>query len=249
MTIPVTPESGISAKPARQPARRSRPKWEEDARERVRNAIRRFQKPLGDLQARDANEGDTRLVVTDFLCDALGFDKYTDLTTEYMVKGDYADYGVRIDQEFVAFIDVKRIGTKLTTKHLRQAEMYAVNEGVEWVWLTNGAVWQIYHLAGGLPVQIDLALHVDLLGDSSGAKKADLLFYMTRESLKRRGIDEFWQAKRATSPTSLANILFSPTVMEVMRKELRRQTGHNIDVSEITRLLQETVVRKECLPS
>jgi hypothetical protein len=35
-----------------------------------------------DLIARNANEGDTRLLVTDFLCDGLGYDKYEDLTTE-----------------------------------------------------------------------------------------------------------------------------------------------------------------------
>jgi hypothetical protein len=40
------------------------------------------------LADRDANEGDTRLLVTDFLCDGLGFDKYSDLTTEYQVKGE-----------------------------------------------------------------------------------------------------------------------------------------------------------------
>ena len=58
-----------------------RPKWESEARDRLKNAIRRFSKPLADLVARDANEGDTRLLVTDFLCDGLGFDKYADLTT------------------------------------------------------------------------------------------------------------------------------------------------------------------------
>jgi hypothetical protein len=49
--------------------------------------------------------------------------------------------------------------------------MYAVNEGVEWVILTNGSVWQVYHITGGLPVVIDLALEVDLLGDEPPAQK------------------------------------------------------------------------------
>jgi hypothetical protein len=62
----------------------------------VRAAVRRFARPLADLIARDANEGDTRLSVTDFLCDGLGYDKYEDLTTEYRVKGEFADYGVQI---------------------------------------------------------------------------------------------------------------------------------------------------------
>jgi hypothetical protein len=42
------------------------------------------------------------------------------------------------------------VATKLSTRHLRQVEMYAVNEGVEWIILTNGSVWQVYHITGGL---------------------------------------------------------------------------------------------------
>jgi hypothetical protein len=84
----------------------------------------------------------------DFPYDGLGFDKYADLTTEYQVKGEFADFGVRIDRELVAFIEVKRVATKLSTRHLRQVEMYAVNEGVEWIILTNGSVWRVYTSPG-----------------------------------------------------------------------------------------------------
>jgi hypothetical protein len=176
--------SAAVAEATKKPKPRGAPKWETEARDRLRAAIRRFSKPLADLVARDANEGDTRLLVTDFLCDGLGFDKYADLTTEYRVKGEFADYGLRIDRELVAFIEVKRVATKLSTRHLRQVEMYAVNEGVEWIILTNGAVWQVYHITGGLPVAIDLALEVDLLGEEPPAHKGNQLFYLSREALK-----------------------------------------------------------------
>ncbi len=146
-----------TAPPKKGPARQV-PKWEADARDRVRAAVRRFARPLAELIARDANEGDTRLLVTDFLCDGLGYDKYEDLTTEYQVKGEFADYGVRIAKQVVAFIEVKRCTTKLGARHLRQVEMYAVNEGVEWMILTNGQVWQAWHLTPGLPVGLDMAL-------------------------------------------------------------------------------------------
>jgi hypothetical protein len=234
--------SAAVADEAKKPKARGTPKWETEARDRLKAAIRRFSKPLADLVARDAYEGDTRLLVTDFLCDGLGFDKYADLTTEYQVKGEFADYGVRIDRELVAFIEVKRVATKLSTRHLRQVEMYAVNEGVEWIILTNGAVWQVYHITGGLPVVIDLSLEVDLLGDEPPGQKAGQLFYLTRESLKKRQIDELWKAKRATSPASLAQVLVSDPVAEAIRKELWRQTGHRIETAEITRLLTETVL-------
>src|SRR3954451_15007093 len=232
---------------AKKPAARSMPKWKADARERVRAAIRRFARPLSEQIARDANEGDTRLLVTDFLCEGLGYDKYEDLTTEYQVKGEFADYGVRIDKQLVAFIEVKRCATKLNAKHLRQVEMYAVNEGVEWMILTNGQVWQIYHLTGGLPVIVDLALDVDLLADGSAAHKADALFHLSKEALKRRLLDDLWKAKAATSAKSLSGVLLSEAVVDAVRKELRRKTGYNGDVAEIARALREQVIRAEAL--
>lgn len=226
---------------------RAGPKWEMAPRERLRSALRKYSKPLADLVSRDANEGDTRLLVTDFLCDALGFDKYRDLTTEYQVKGEFADYGVRLDKQLVAFIEVKRAATKLSTKHLRQVEMYAVNEGVEWMVLTNGQDWQVYHLSPGMPVEIDLALAVNLLGEETPSQKTEKLFYLTRESLKRRQIDELWKAARATAPKSLAQVLLSDPVLEAVRKEIRRRTGHNPGTEEIASTLRNAVLRADCL--
>ncbi len=225
------------------------PKWETVARERMRAAIKRFSKPLADLVARDANEGDTRLLVTDMLCDGFGFDKYSELTTEYRVKGEFADYGIRLDKDLIAFLEVKRVATKLAAKHLRQVETYAVNEGVEWVILTSGVVWQVYHITGGLPIVVDLALEVDLLGEETVAQKANGLYYLTKESLKRRQIDTLWQAKRATSPKSLACVLCSDNVVTAIRKELKRSTGQSVTDLEVVKLLNETVLRPECLGS
>jgi hypothetical protein len=213
----------------------------------VRAAVRRFARPLADLIARDANEGDTRLLVTDFLCDGLGYDKYEDLTTEYQVKGEFADYGVRIAKQLVAFIEVKRCTTKLGAKHLRQVEMYAVNEGVEWMILTNGQVWQVWHLTPGLPVVLDLALEVDLLGEGGPAQKADTLYYLSKEAFKRRVMDDLWKVKAATSARSLARVITSDAVIEQIRKELRRETGYNIEAKVLLELIRSSALRAEAL--
>ncbi len=223
------------------------PKWETATRERVRTALKKFTRPLQDLVARDANEGDTRLLITDLLCDALGYDKYEDLTTEYMVRGEFADYGVRIDKQMAAFIEVKRATTKLGVKHLRQVEMYAVNEGVEWVVLTNGAHWQVYHLTAGLPVSIDLTLDLDLLGPQTTNHKADQLFYLSKESFKRRQIDDVWRQSAATSPRALLDVMLSEPVLEAARKELRRRAGYNVDPADLARMVRASVVKAEVL--
>jgi hypothetical protein len=205
---------------------------------------------------RDANEGDTRHLVTDFLCDVLGYDKYEDLTTEYQVKGEFADYGLRIDKQLVAFIEVKRVATKLGPKHLRQVEVYAINEGVEWGILTNGNDWQVYHLAPAAPraagspnsgplIDIDLTLEVSLLGQESPAHKSGKFFFLSREAMKRRQMDELWRAKRATSPKSMAAILVSDPVLDAIRKEIKHRSGHSTTPAEIAAVLKSSVIRPD----
>lgn len=223
----------------------SSPKWEIETRERVMAAVKKYQKPLADLVARDANEGDTRLLVTDILCDALGYDKYEDLTTEYQVKVDFADYGVRIDKQLEVFIEVKRCAQVLNQKHLHQVQSYAVNEGVEWMVLTNGRNWQLWHMAPGLPVLMDMVLDIDLLSDDPVAKKADTMFYLSREAFKHKAVDELWKQRAATSAKVITKIIMSDKIIEDIRKELRRQTGFNADAKVIKDALVAEVVRPE----
>jgi hypothetical protein len=222
-------------------ARPKTAKWEVDARERVKVGIRKFSKPLADFVARDVNEADTRLLITDFLCEVLGYDKYSDVTAEFAIKGDFADYGLRIDKQLVALIEAKRATTKLSPKHLRQVEDYGVREGVDWLILTNGAHWQVYRLGRTVPLVVDLAIEVDLLGSDPPAKKAERLFPFTRDAIKHGVLEEVWKAKRSTSPKAIARALTSPAVITAVRKELRRETDYSATDGEVLELVRATV--------
>jgi predicted type IV restriction endonuclease len=239
----------ISAKtPKAASAKRGGPKWEQAAKDRIRAALRRYAKPLNDLIARDANEGDTRLFVTDLLCDVFGYDKYENLTTEFQVRGEFADFGIRIDKQLFAFIEVKRATTKLGAKHLRQVEMYAVNEGVPWLLLTNGGEWRVYHLAPGMPVTIDLAFTVSLSDTQvPPATKIDHLFYLTKEAMKRDLIESLWKQQAATAPAQLIKALSAPSVLAEIRREVRKRSGQNVKESDVSRLIRDTLVRQELL--
>ena len=125
--------------------------------------------------------------------------------------------------------------------------MYAVNEGVEPIILTNAKIWQVHHLTGGLPIVVDLALEIDLLGDAGPSAKADQLFYLSPEAMKHHLVDEPWKAKAATSPKALTAVLLSNSVIDSVRKEVRRQSGVNADTEEIVQLLRTEVRRSEAL--
>lgn len=227
------------------PTKPKRPKWEQEARDQIKTVHRKFGKPLQDLVERDANEGDTRILVTDILTYIFGYDKFEDLTTEYAVRGEFADYGVRIDKQLVAFIEVKRAAQQLNQRHLRQVETYAVKEGVEWVVLTNGQVWQVYHVTNGTgtPVVTTLALEIDLLSETPTREKNESLFYLHKDSFKRGLISELWNKQSATSPEALTQVILSERVLDTIRKEIKRNSGYNIDVEALGQLIKSQVVK------
>jgi hypothetical protein len=66
-----------------------------------------------------------------------------------------------------------------------------------------------------------------------------------REGFKHRIIDELWRVKAATSARSIGTAIASDTVIEQIRKELRRQTGHNMDPAELRDLIKSSVLRPD----
>ncbi len=224
----------------------SAPKWEATAKARISSGLKRLAKPTVMLREKDAAEADTRHLVTDFLVEVLGYDKYENLTAEFNVKGDWADYGIRIEKQLIAFVEVKRITQKLSVTHLRQVESYALKEGVQWAILTNAQVWQVYFVqpVKGQQSEVTLVFEVDTLDESvRPSQKTDLLFLISREGLTKGLLEKYRSAQNAVSPKTLKPILLSDDVLASVRKEVRRKTKHLVDEKDlkaaVVRLLGE----------
>lgn len=221
--------------PAR-PKVASVPKWEVVARARIHSGIKKMAKPTLMLKEKDAAEADTRHLVTDILEHLLGYDKYENLTAEFAVKGDFADYGIRIEKQLVAFIEVKRISQKLNAKHLSQVESYALKEGVQWAILTNAQIWQAYHVTPvqGQQSEVTLIFEVDILDEESKpSHKIDLLFLLSKEGISKGRLGEFLAALNAVSSKTLKPIFLSDDVLAAVRKEIRRKTKHAVDPKDL----------------
>ena len=101
--------------------------------DRLVSSLKRFQPILTAAKARDAGEADTSTIVKDALAEVFGYDKYTEITSEYLIKGTYCDLAIKLDGKLVVLIEVKAIGLELKDSHAKQAVDYAANQGVEWV--------------------------------------------------------------------------------------------------------------------
>lgn len=217
------------------------PAWVAKDKESLKAHIKKSTKSLQALRERDAVEADTRTFVTDLLVDGLGYDKYEDLTAEYQVKGEFADIGIRVDKKLVAFVEIKRVTQELKDQHLRQAKTYAANEGVNWIILTNGAVWQVYHISNNTPIEHHMIFEVDLLADSTPSAKVEKLWMLSKNALKRGVLTEVWKSESALQDVVLAKALLSQTVLKALRAEIRRDTSELVDADRLKSAVQSLI--------
>ena len=217
---------------------------QETAKARIREALRNLWDRLDRARQQNIAEADTSTVVLGMLGDILGYDKVFEATGEYKVKGQYADYAVKLDGKVKFFVEVKAIGIALNPNHLRQVTTYAVNEGVDWVVLTNGCVWQLYHIDFDKPINVENVFEVDLTA-KDWAKCADMLYLLSRQAMLKDEIGKYWADKVALSAPNLVRALLSEDVLTQIRREFKQLTGYRLDPNDIGKLLLAQVIRPE----
>lgn len=216
--------------------------------DRARPALRKYQKILEAARARDVNESDTALIVSDILTDVLGYDKYSDVTTEFAIRSTFCDLAVKLDGHIRYLIEVKSIGTSLRENHLSQAIAYGVRAGVEWVLLTNGTEWQAHRLRFEQPVEADQVFAIDLLDpEAKPAAILETLYLLSKEAGESQ-IDRYWLQKEATSRYMIAQVLLSDAGLSCIRRELRGLfKGLKVTDTEITAVLTNEVFKRDVL--
>ncbi len=95
--------------------------------DRIAAGIKRFQPILAAAKSRDVGESDTVTIVVDVLAELFGYDKYSEVTSEYAIRGTYCDLATKIDGVLQLLIEVKAIGIELKENHVKQAVDYAAN--------------------------------------------------------------------------------------------------------------------------
>jgi predicted type IV restriction endonuclease len=209
------------------------PAWEVKAKDNLKAFLKKNTKALQALLERDAVEADTRTFVTDLMVEGLGFDKYDELTAEYLVRGEFADIGIRVDKKLLAFVEIKRVSTDLKDSHLRQVKNYAANEGVEWVILTNGRIWQVYHVSNTTPIEHHMLFEVDLLAEATPAKRVEQFWLIGRDPLKKGVLATEWKAQSALQTPIIRKAILSDPVLAAIRAQVRKQTGQLVDAKKL----------------
>lgn len=217
--------------------------------ERLVTGIKRFQPILAAAKARDVGEADTVTIIKDMLSDIFGYDKYSELTSEFSIRGTYCDLATKIDGVLQTLIEVKAIGLELKDQHVKQAIDYAANQGVDWVLLTNGMYWRVYHLTFSKPIDYELVVDIDFstLNPRLGSD-LEFLYLWCKEGWQRSVLGEYHSQKQALSRFFVGAMLQTDTVLEVIRRELRRVSPDvRIDIDQIRDVLLNEVIKREVI--
>jgi hypothetical protein len=217
--------------------------------DRARAHLRKYQKAFENARTRDINESDTSVIVSDFLADILGYDKYSEVTTEFAVRSTFCDLAIKIDGRTQFLIEVKSIGTDLKDNHMRQATDYAANHGVDWVLLTNGPEWRAYKLRFEKPIQADEVFSVNILNpDLKAPQILEKLYLISKEAGGGGAMDSYYQQKEATSRYVIGQLLLADPVLSILRRELRRlYPAIRAREPELAQLLRDEVIKRDVI--
>lgn len=217
--------------------------------ERLGTGLKKYQPIIAAAQARDVNESDTSVIVSDLLAEIFGYDKYNEVTRELCIRGTFCDLAVRVDGKFQFLIEVKAVGTNLKENHVKQVVDYAANQGIEWVALTNAVSWQVYRVTFAKPIDRELVLDIDLLTvNSKNEDHLGRLFLLTKESIVKSALDAYHDQKQAMSKFFLAAVILSEPVVEVVRRELRRLSPElRVDVQELRNAVALDVLKRDII--
>ncbi len=217
--------------------------------ERLLAGLKRYRPILESAKSRDVGEADTVTIVKDMLADLFGYDKYTELTSEYAIRGTYCDLAIKLDGQLEVLIEVKPIGSPLKESHVKQAVDYAANQGVDWVILTNGQYWQVYHVIFARPISTDLIVNLDLLTlPAKPSVELEQLYLWCKEGWQKSMLTEYKDLKQALSKFFIGSVLLSEPVLTVIRRELRRLTPDvRVDNDQLASVLSGEVIKREVL--
>jgi len=219
----------------------------------TRKALREAQELIQEISKVDGNEAETGRRIEKIFATLMGYDVFKHITREHNVTGatgtDYCDFAIVLEDgatdKPVIMVEIKAVNVDLLPKHLRQASSYAINKGTEWVILTNGRQWHLYHVSFGQPPQLKLMESWDLLIDMP-SRLVDKFSLIGYKSVKKGALDEMWMKANVLTPENLVGILVSEASIKLIRREIRKATGILVSPDEIVgatrRILNEAAL-------
>ena len=203
----------------------------------IKRALNKYLPHLISGKEQNLNEADTVIRIIKIFEDVFEYDVLSEITKELQIRDRYVDIAVKLNGVIKLLIEVKAAGIELNDKHIEQAKNYAANGNYRWVLLTNGTAWKLYHLTFEEGIEDEKVFSIDLTKDTiDDAIKC--LSLLSRESVSKNGLDDYWTKYTALGPESIGKALFSEETLWEMRKVIRKRESFLVDIEDLATALQ-----------
>ncbi len=203
----------------------------------ISKALKRYVPHLLQAQRDNMNEADTLQRLIKVFEDVLGYDPLAEISREAQLKNKYVDVALKIDGVVRLLVEAKAAAVALRDRHIEQAQAYASRNNFQWVLLTNGVNWNLYHLTFEEGIEYERAFAVDLSIPEQFSASAELLALLHRNAIRKGEHEDFWEKRRALGAASIGRALFQEDVLRLIRREIRRNEGLLIDSEDLAAAL------------
>ena len=222
------------------------------ASKRLIEGVKRFKPIVTKARDKDVNESDTVAIILDILAEVFGYDKYTEITSEYAVKKTFCDLAVKLNGQPKLLIEAKAAGLNLKDQHIKQAVDYGSNSGIEWVVLTNSVHWMVYRIIFGKPVVSELVYEFDFTQiNTKKDSDMELLYYLSKEAMSKAGkavLDEYHSHKQILNKFIVSQILLTDSVLDAIRKSVKKVSADaKATNEEIYRIIADEIIKRDVL--
>jgi len=210
--------------------------------DRIKKEVNSFIPRLNLSYEKKDNESDTRLLINKMLQNILGY-AIEDIKTEQKIEGRRADYVLSVKGEDRIVIEAKKIGMTLGERQIFQATSYGAYAGIKWAILTNGLVWQLYHISIGEKVETDLIFTIDLM-DGLDDEEASCFYLISKHGMSRKNLlDNRWRKISAMCHDNIVNAILTDEVIAKIRKILNKQTGFRVTDDDLRIAIEENILQ------
>jgi hypothetical protein len=219
----------------------------------VRKAILDARKLVEAVAKADGNEAETRKRIDYIFQSLMGYDTFKHISSEYAVHGvgdtEHCDFAIQLNYDETSkpdfLVEIKKVNLDLAPKHLKQVTSYAINIGCEWVLLTNGREWKLYHITFTQPPQTKIVDSWNLINDELQvlANKFNQICY---KSIKRGRLLQIWEKRNVLTAHNILKAILSGDSIKLIRRDLKKATDVTVSPEEIVgavrRMLNESAL-------
>lgn len=220
--------------------------------QRLAEGIKKFKRVISNAKKKDLNESDTVTIITDMFSELFGYDKYSEVTSEYAIRSTYCDIAIKVGNKIKLLVECKAVGIKLKEDHVRQAIDYGTKEGVEWVVLTNASEWRVFKIIfNKKPVVKEFIFGFDFPDlQPRNAEELDKIYALSREGVakSKTALAEIYEHISTVNKYMLGQLILDESTLAHLRRLLKKISPDiRVTTEKLGELIESEVLKRDIL--